>query len=160
MHREGLYFLTFVWLVLSFQGGERIYQCLSRPQEASCYFFYLNHSSYSPGVNELLPEGSRPPSRIVFSAAWPNVFLLLRHLQGFSEWNFLKIIVKCEPPIQQYLQNCLLSSSQALKEALSASKEILDWWHSIDVCSFRTELNPQQRVEQLTRHFSLAKNFS
>lgn len=90
-------------------------------------FFYLNHSSYSPGVNELLPEGSRPPSRIVFSAAWPNVFLLLKHLQGFSEWNFLKIIVKCEPPIQQYLQNCLLSSSQALKEALSASKEILDW---------------------------------
>lgn len=26
-----LYFLTFLWLVLSFQGGERMYQCLNRP---------------------------------------------------------------------------------------------------------------------------------
>lgn len=69
------------------------------------------------------------------------------------------MIVKCEPPVQQYLQNCLLSSSQALKEELAASKEILGWWYSReDVCSFRMEWNPQQRVEQLT--FFSSKNFS
>lgn len=67
------------------------------------------------------------------------------------------MIARCESSVQQYPQNCLLSSSQMLKETWAASKEILDWGHSIeDAPSFRTELNPQQRVEQLTRHFSLA----
>jgi len=67
------------------------------------------------------------------------------------------MIARCEP--QQYLHNCLLSSSHMLKYTWAASKEILGWGHLVeDVSPFRTELNPQQRVEQLTRHFSLAKS--
>lgn len=48
-----------------------------------------------------------------------------------------------------------------LKETWAASEEIHDWGHSIeDDSSFRTQLKPQEKVEQLTRHFSLAKSLT
>lgn len=70
------------------------------------------------------------------------------------------MIARCEPPGQQY-QDSLLRSSQTVEETREASKEILDWGHLIEAASsFRTELNAQQRMEQLARHFSLGQSLT